>query len=78
MFYMVNGRISPSLLRRAEATTINNPVPQLRVSLLEIVIHNDLVMGTGLLGELQLIHCLIEALAQTFCISEDFEISAGT
>jgi hypothetical protein len=58
-------------LRRTEAATIDNPVPQLCVGLLQIVVHHNLVMGTGLLGELQLVNCLVQTLAQTVCISED-------
>jgi hypothetical protein len=54
-----------SLLRRTEAATIHNPVPQLSVGLLQIIVHDDLIVGTRLLGELKLVNGLVQALAQT-------------
>jgi hypothetical protein len=62
--------VTASLLRRTEATTIHNPVPQLSVGLLQIVVHNDLIVGTRLLGELELVNSLVQALAQTVYSSE--------
>jgi hypothetical protein len=52
-------------LRRTEAATIHNPVPQLSVGLLQIIVHDDLIVGTRLLGELKLVNGLVQALAQT-------------
>lgn len=66
MFYIKSERTA-SLLRRAKATTIHNPIPQLHVCLLQIIIHNDLVMRTRLLRKRQLVDRLVQALAQTVC-----------
>jgi hypothetical protein len=70
MFYMENGR-AVSLLRRTEAATVHNPIPQLGIGLLQIIVHDDLVVGTGLLGELELVNGLVQALAQTVYSSEN-------
>lgn len=64
-----------SLLRCTEPATIYNPVPQLSVGLLQIVVHDDLVMGTGLLGELELIHSLVQALAQAVYSFGDLKLA---
>lgn len=58
MFYMGNQRTT-SLLRRTETATVHDPVPQFGIGLLQIVVHNDLVVGARLLGERQLINCLV-------------------
>lgn len=68
MFYMDEKVITTSLLRRTETATVHDPVTQLGIGLLQIVVHNDLVVGTGLLRELQLVNGLVQALAQTVCI----------
>lgn len=56
-----------SLLGRTKSTAIHDPIPQLRIRLLQIIIHNDLVMRTRLLRKLQLVDRLVQALAQTIC-----------
>lgn len=58
MFYMKSERTA-SLLQRTKAATIHNPIPQLHIRLLQIIIHNNLVMRTRLLRKLQLVDRLV-------------------
>lgn len=48
----------------AKTATINNPVPQLGVRLLDVIVDNNLLVGARKLGELQFILCLRQSLGQ--------------
>jgi hypothetical protein len=43
------------LLRSAKFAAIDNPVPQLNIGPLQIIVDDNLIMSTGLLSVLQLI-----------------------
>lgn len=50
----------------AEATTVNNPIPQFGIRLLNVVVDNDLLMRARQLGKSQLVLCLCQSLSQRF------------
>lgn len=55
--------LDQSSLLRPKPASINNPIPQLYVGFLEVIVHNNLVVGIGLLGEFNFVYGLCETFA---------------
>jgi hypothetical protein len=51
---------------RTELTTVNNPIPQLNICFLQIIINNDLIVGRRLLCILKLVLSLVESFLERF------------
>lgn len=54
------------VLLRTELTTVNNPIAQLNICFLQIIINNDLIVRRRLLCILKLVLSLVESFLERF------------
>lgn len=58
-------QIPTALLLGSKSTSIYNPILQVYVGLLKVVVHNNFVVDTGLLGEFKFVFGLCETFASS-------------